>query len=336
MRPLPAGTRYLAPRCVREALSMKADHPRDGLFVAGGTDLYYNLKSGLGPTAPVLIDLTRLPANDLRAVGWEGDGTLRVGALATLAEVSGKEGLLRACFPALAESAGLVGAPQHRQVGTIGGNLALDTRCHYYNQDPLWREALGGCLKAEGTVCHVTGSSSRCVARRAGDTVAPFLLYGALVEYETLEGVGQMPIAGVFTGDGLFGPHLGLPDGAFIWGIILPSLKEGFRASYEKIAPRRAFDFPQISLAVGGQFTPLGCEEVTIVVSSVRPKPRVMRFHVGGNLTLDRIAEIAHTVEAGVKPMTNIQGDPSFQSWRARVAGVHVARALTELVRSDN
>ena len=336
MRPLPAGTRYFAPRSVREALSMKADHPADGLFVAGGTDLYYNLKSGLGPRAPMLIDLTRLPANDLRAVGWKGDGTLRVGALATLAEASDTDGLLRASFPAVAESAGLVAGPQHRHVGTIGGNLALDTRCHYYNQDSPWREALGGCLKAEGTVCHVTGSSSRCVARRAGDTVAPLMLYGAFVEYETLEGVDRMSIADVFTGDGLFGPHLGLPEGAFIRGVILPQRSGDFRARYVKVAPRRSFDFPQIALAVGARFVASGCEEVTVVVSSVRPKPRVMRFSVGGNLTPDRVAEIAHTVESGVKPMTNVQGDASFQSWRARVAGVHVSRSLTELLHSDN
>ena len=327
MRPLPAGTCYLAPRSVHDAVVMRADHP-DGLYVAGGTDLYYNLKSGLGPERPILIDLTRLPYG-FRGTTFEPSGEVSIGSLTTLEMLGG--GFVRSRLPALAEAAQLVAAPQHQEVGTIGGNVALDTRCWYYNQDAQWRESLGGCLKAEGDTCHVTGSRSRCVARRAGDTVAPLLLYGAFVEYETLEGRSRMPLADVLTDNGMFGPHVGLQAGAFIRSVSIPSQSEGFAARYVKIAPRRSIDFPLISLAIGARFVSNGCEEVTVVVSSVRPRPRVMRFRVEGCLTPDRIAEIAHTVEIGVKPMTNVHGSPSFQKWRARVVGVHVSRVLSEL-----
>lgn len=331
MRPLPAETRYLAPRSVPDALAMKADHPEDGLFVAGGTDVLYNLKYGLGPKRPVLIDLTRLPPG-FRGVSYECNGEIRIGALTTLAMVG--EGYLRTRLSALSEAACLVAAPGHREVGTIGGNVALDTRCHYYNQDHLWREGLGGCLKAEGSVCHVTGSTTRCVARRAGDTVAPLILYGATVEFQTQDGISAMPLVHALTSDGLFGPHLGLPPGAFIRALVLPPLFGDFAARYVKIAPRRSIDFSQVSLAVGARFSARACEEATVVISAVRPHPRVMRFRIEGDLMPDRIREIASTVEAGVKPMTNVHGDALFQRWRARVAGVHVSRILSELAHS--
>lgn len=328
MRPLPQGTRYLSPRSVGDALSMKADHPEDGLFVAGGTDVLYKLKYGLGPERPVLIDLARLPPG-FRGVSYERNGEIRIGSLSTLEMVG--NGFLGTHRPALSEAARLAAAPGHREVGTIGGNVALDTQCHFYNQDHLWREALGGCLKAKGSVCHVTGSTTRCVARRAGDTVAPLILYGAIVEFQTEDGISAMPLVHALTSDGLFGPHLGLPSGAFIRAIVLPPLPGGFVARCVKVAPRRSFDFSQVLLAIGARFVPTGCEEVTVVISAVRPMPRVMRFRVEGNLTSDRIGEIASTVEAGVKPMTNVHGDALFQSWRARVAGVHVSRILSEL-----
>ncbi len=327
MRPLPEGTRYLRPCSVRDAITMMVDHP-NGVFMAGGTDVLYNLKHGLGPKAPTLIDLTHLPPG-FRGTTFEPDGEVVIGSLTTLAMMGNSH--LRCRLPALAQAASLVAAPQHREMGTIGGNVALDTRCYYYNQDPLWRASLGGCLKADGDICHVTGSRSRCVARRAGDTVAPLLLYGASVEYETLDGRRRMSLGDVFTDDGVFGPHVGLPKGAFIRSIVIPPQPKNFMARYVKIAPRRSLDFPQISLAIGGCFGRAGCERVTVVVSAVRPRPRIMRFQIDGVLLPERIAEIAHTVEVGVKPMANVHGDALFQRWRARVAGVHVSRILAQL-----
>ena len=56
-------------------------------------------------------------------------------------------------------------------MGTLGGNVMLDTRCQWYNQTYFWRQALGFCLKKDGTLCHVVASGRKCVAAASNDTV---------------------------------------------------------------------------------------------------------------------------------------------------------------------
>jgi len=78
-------------------------------------------------------------------------------------------------------------------MGTLGGNLCLDTRCTYYNQTRFWREALGFCLKKSGTVCHVVPQGKRCVAAHSSDVAPTLIAYGALVE---IAAAGQAPDSG--------------------------------------------------------------------------------------------------------------------------------------------
>jgi 4-hydroxybenzoyl-CoA reductase subunit beta len=214
-------------------------------------------------------------------------------------------------------------------MGTLGGNIALDTRCFWYNKDRAWRETLGGCLKVDGKVCHVTGSTSKCVAARAGDTVGPLLLYGAVLEVHTTDGhIIEVPIGEAFTSSGLFPEHLNLPCGSFIRNVRIPRAPANLRTHFCKIAPRLAIDFATIALTIGATIEREVCETIRIVITSVRPDPRVLTITIGKPITEDIADEIAMRVERAVKPLTNVWGDPSFQSWRATRAGIETKRAL--------
>ena len=136
--------------------------------LAGGTDLLPNLRRGLG-TPRVLVDLMAVAALD--AISVQRDGSLRVGAAATLAALAG-QAAVRTGWPALATAAGLVAGPTHREAATLGGNLCQDTRCVFYNQSEWWRAGNGYCLKLRGDKCHVVVKSDRCYATYHGD-VAP-------------------------------------------------------------------------------------------------------------------------------------------------------------------
>ena len=116
----------------------------------------------------MLVSLAAVSA--LREVKVE-EGELVIGAAVTLTEVS-EHPLVREHAPSLAEAAGLVAGPLHRNMGTLGGNVNLDVRCRYVNQTKFWRDALGGgCLKSEGNVCHVVPKGRNCVAALSADTV---------------------------------------------------------------------------------------------------------------------------------------------------------------------
>ena len=151
---------WVAPASLDELLDHLDEHGRESLIVAGGTDAVPNLKHRLHEPR-YLVHIGRLA--ELRFVRDEADG-LHLGPLVSLTELS-RHSTVRRDFPSLAKAASLVAGPQLRNMGTVGGNLCLDTRCTYYNQTSFWREALGYCLKKSGTVCHVV-PSGRCDAER--------------------------------------------------------------------------------------------------------------------------------------------------------------------------
>ncbi|MGH7314146.1 MAG: FAD binding domain-containing protein, partial [Candidatus Rokuibacteriota bacterium] len=161
---------YLAPRTVADAARLVAEHGPEAMLVAGGTDLYPNMKRRqFEPRALVALGGIR----ELRGVSGSARDGLRIGPTTTLTAVSRHPEIARS-YPALATAAGLVSSPQLRNVGTIGGNVCVDTRCNYYNQSQPWRKAIGFCMKKDGDICLVAPGSSRCWAVSSSDT-APVL-----------------------------------------------------------------------------------------------------------------------------------------------------------------
>src|SRR5947208_12094589 len=161
---LPSFT-YLQPRTLHEALAMKTDAGPDGMYVAGGTDLYPNMKRR-NQEPLYVISRMGIPALARCEMRYAGCG---IGPCVTLTTVSGHP-TIRDDYAAVAHAAGLVSTPLLRNMGTLGGNLCLDTRCNYYNQTHFWRQAIGFCMKKDGDICLVAPGSARCWAASSTDT----------------------------------------------------------------------------------------------------------------------------------------------------------------------
>ena len=255
------------PGTLEETLALLSERPGETLVVAGGTDAVPNLKHRLHePRRVVHIGRVR-ELHYLR----EDERGIHLGPLLTLAELSRHEGV-RAAFPALAKAAGLVAGPQLRNMGTLGGNLCLDTRCTYYNQTYFWREALGFCLKKDGVHCHVVPQGKRCVAAHSSDVAPVLIALGAEVEIASRAGRRTLAVDEFFVGDGVHNnvlePH------ELVTGIRIPAAARGLRTGYQKVRPRHSIDFPMLSVAVAARMANGRCEELRVVVSALAAKPK--------------------------------------------------------------
>jgi 4-hydroxybenzoyl-CoA reductase subunit beta len=302
------------PTTVAEAVALRRDLPAS-MYIAGGTDLLVNLKHRLH--APEhLVSLSAV--EELVGIEASDDGTLRIGAGTVLQEVAESE-VVRDGAPALAIAAGLVAGPQHRRMGTLGGNVMLDTRCLFYNQSESWREALGYCLKKDGDWCHVINTPKRCVAAHSGDTVPVLIALDAVLEVVHPEdGPGEVLLEDLYVMDGRFDDNHALDPRCLVVAIRIPPRTPGHRSTYRKVRARRAVDFPQLGLAVVGAFAGDGtCTELVAVVTAVLPRPqRLKRLEaaVGTHLEDEVVEELAEQTYRQVHPQTSIHGDPTKRS----------------------
>lgn len=233
--------RTLRPTTVDEASRALAEDGARAL--AGGTDLLPNLRRGLG-TPRVLVDLTAVAGLD--AIAVQADGSLRLGAAATLAALA-SHAEVRARWPALATAASLVAGPTHREAATLGGNLCQDTRCVFYNQSEWWRAGNGYCLKHRGDKCHVVVKSDRCYATYHGDVAPALIALDASAEIVGPGGARTQPVAALFVEDGK--RRLTLEPGEWLAAVVVPP-PAGWRADYAKARVRDAVDFPLAGAAV--------------------------------------------------------------------------------------
>jgi 4-hydroxybenzoyl-CoA reductase subunit beta len=318
------------PRTPSEAVALYASLP-DAMYVAGGTDLLPNLKHELHRPS----HLVSLAAVDgFAGVTLLPDGALRIGAGTTLHAVA-IEAVVAAELPALSRAASLVAGPQHRRMGTIGGNVMLDTRCLFYNQSLGWRAALGSCLKAEGTWCHVIGSAKACVAAQSSDTVPVLVAADAAIEVLVPGDGGPTPqtvaLRGLWTKDGRFDQNRRLPAGALVTAILVPPRAAGHRSTYRKVRARGAVDYPQLGIAVIAGFDGSDCASLEVVVGAMLPHPKRidgLAFAVGGPLDDEVVARVAEQVFKSARPQPQVHGDPA---WRRHLARVEVRRALEEI-----
>jgi carbon-monoxide dehydrogenase medium subunit len=111
---------YHTPTTVDEATALLARYNGQARIIAGGTDLLVEMRAEHHPPIEALIDITRIP--ELCQIETNGS-TLTVGAGVTHTQIV-KSHLLAAAATCLVESCGVVGGPQVRNVGTLGGNVA--------------------------------------------------------------------------------------------------------------------------------------------------------------------------------------------------------------------
>ncbi|MDP2957143.1 MAG: FAD binding domain-containing protein [Longimicrobiales bacterium] len=318
--------RYHRPDSVAQAVGLLGEHGPDAMAVAGGTDLLPNMKHRLFEPGH-LVALKGIRA--LRGIREE-DGHLRLGAGETLSSVAGDR-LVRERFPVLAEAAGHVAGPQLRNMGTLGGNVCLDTRCTYYNQTAFWRQALGYCLKKDGTVCHVTKVGTKCVAAHSADTPPVLMVLGAILTLVGPEGSRDVAVRDFFVADGIVNTRR-RPD-EILTEVRIPLAAAKRRAAYAKLRQRKSIDFPLLTVAVAAEVGDDGTvRALDGVVTGLGSRPRELagwsEIATGRRLDHELIEELAERAHKQCTPLENIIVDPD---WRRAMIPVYVRRALQRL-----
>lgn len=302
-------------------------------LVAGGTDILPNLKHRLDQP-PVLVSLSRVRGLQEVSVDDEA-GVLRIGARVTLTALS-EHPEVRERFGSLAQAAGIVASPLIRNMGTIGGNVNLDTRCRYVNQTSFWREAIGGgCLKSEGDVCHVVPGGRKCVAAMSSDCVPVLISLGASLVLVGPNGRRELPLEDYFHADGT--RHTRREDGELTTEIVVPLPTGARRCAYTKWTVRGSIDFPLVSVALRFELeadrADAAITEVHVVTGVLGAKPRrVTRFDdvVGKALNDPSVpAAVAERVHKQCKPLENV---PYEAPYRRQMLRVHTRRAVEAMV----
>src|SRR5512146_1982232 len=189
----------LRPRTVQEAVKLLKQHAPGVQIIAGGTDLIPSMKQRLF-TPKYVMDIRGIESmRGIRAVPGAG---VEIGALTTISNIE-DSGFLQRNYPVLHHAAVTVASPVLRNMGTLGGNLCLNTRCLWYNQSLQWRRSCGFCLKKDGEKCHTMPKSDVCGAVFSGDLAPALLCLNAELEIARPNGFRRVPIAQLSRNDSL-------------------------------------------------------------------------------------------------------------------------------------
>jgi len=320
------GFAYLQPKTLKQALAMKADAGPDAAFVAGGTDLYPNMKRRQ-QTPERVISLMGIKA--LRRIrGDSGDSGLVLGAGVTLSELANHR-RIRSAYPAIRLSAQSISTPILRNMGTLGGNLCLDTRCNYYDQSYEWRKAIDFCMKKDGKICWVAPSSPRCWAVNSSDLAPVMVALDAQYVVVGPSGERVVPAGRFYHNDGI--NYLTKQPDEILTGVRLP-VPNGWDATYLKLRRRGSFDFPVLGVAVWIQWDGATVRAARIVLGAVASYPQEVpdaaQAIIGSALEDDAIEGAAQAAFKPSKPMDNTDFG---LSWRKEMTRTFVKRALQEL-----
>lgn len=315
----------IRPASVAEAVEALRAHPGARLL-AGGTDIVPNLKYGMYDTQH-LVALRGL-SGELRYVREDASG-FRLGALCTIDELA-QNAVVTGRLPALAEACAQIAGPQLRRMGTLGGNLCLDTRCVYINQSYFWRSALGFCLKKDGTVCHVVAGGQRCVAAASNDTAPVLLALDASVRLVSPRGERVVPLRDFYVADGTHNTVLERDE--LLVEVQVPASAAYMRQAFAKLRTRAAIDFPALNLAVALELDGTSVRSLSLAVSALASRPALIKGldDLRGRPADARLAEeLGRRAHKQCKPLTNIGVDPE---WRRDVLPVLVRRTVLRAV----
>ncbi len=318
---------FHSPKSIVEAAEILAAEGPQAMLIAGGTDLIPNMKRR-HQTPATLVSLRQIET--LKKTS-KGSGAV-LGAGLTLNEVVANRAV-RAKYAGLWQAAAQVATVHLRNMGTLGGNLCLDTRCNYYNQNYEWRKAIDFCLKKDGEICWVATASKRCVAASSTDTAPALIALGASVRLVSTQGERDVALADLYRNDGI--DYLTRRSDEILTEVKLPA-SEGWRSSYWKLRRRGSFDFPVLGVAAAVKTARDGTvEDARIALGAVSSRPFLTKageLLVGRRLTDEAIAEVGRKVASVAKPMDNT--DLNLY-WRKDVVSEFVGYALRE-IRGDD
>ena len=314
--------RYLAPRSLPEVTALLAGEGPEAMVVAGGTDLYPNMKRR-HQTPKTLVGLRLIDA--LRGVSGSAVTGLRIGPATTLSDLE-ELAVIREHYPGLHEAIHSISTPILRNMGTIGGNVCLDTRCNYYDQNYEWRRAIDFCMKCDGDICWVAPGSDVCLAVSSSDTAPVLCALGARLRLASRDSERTIPAQDLYRRDGI--NYLTKRPDEVLAGIELPPAGR-WRSAYRKLRRREAFDFPVLGVAVNARFERGVVAEARIWLGAVSMAPveasEAQAALRGRSLTEDAIEEAARLAYPRAKPVDNTD---FTVRWRKEMTRHFVSEAL--------
>ncbi len=285
--------------------------------IAGGTDLIPSMRQKLFEPAYVL-DLRGI--STMRGIRPQPDGVVEIGALTALRTIE-RSDFLRQHYPVLTEAAATVASPVLRNMGTIGGNICLDTRCLWYNQSLTWRKGCGFCIKKDGDLCHVAPGGTKCWAIFSGDTPPALLCLDAEIEIASAGGTRRVPLRQFYTGLGE--DYRKLQPNELVTRVFLPASAAGYRGVYRKLRVRGSIDYPLAGVAVMMKRSNGHVIDARIGITAVNPAPLLVRGVaelLAGKVPDEALAEAVGDLAAKTaKPLTTSALTPEYRREMIRV-----------------
>ena len=303
------------PRTLPEAMAFLREHENTRIL-AGGTDLLPSMRQKLFAPDHVL-DIGCIP--ELKGIRETGQGT-EIGALTALAEIE-HSSFLREHYPVLVEAAKTVASPLLRNMGTIGGNVCLDTRCLWYNQSFAWRKSCAFCIKKDGDLCHVAPGGTKCWAAFSADTPPALLCLDAEIEIASAAGVRRAKLSDFYTGLG--DNYRRLQPDELVARVFLPASSVGYRGAYRKLRVRGSIDYPLAGIAVALKRSNGHVADARIAITAVNPAPMLVKdagVLLAGKSLTEALAEEAGDLAAKTaKPLTTSALTPEYRREMIRV-----------------
>ena len=316
---------YLEPGSIEEASSLLAAQGDQAKVIAGGSDLLPSMKHRLfSPKS--LIALDRI--SDLDRVAFDKKSGLRLGPMVRL-HVLENHPVIVERYPMLRHAANAVGSPQLRQMGTLGGNLGLDTRCYYYNQSKFWRSCRPVCIKMGGETCNAVGGGKKCFAVFSGDLAPALIALGAKIRLFSKGRERVLSLDDFYSGNGA-DPLAKKPE-EIVTGVDVPPPSKGAFSAYYKYRIRKSIDFPLAGVAACVEIDKRAkvCKEARVVISAVGQRPQVIEkigeLLKGQKLKAPIMEEASALAFNAAKPVANVGSSPAYRKFMIRV---FVRRAL--------
>lgn len=302
---------YLQPNSLSEVFEMATVFENEFRFIAGGTDLMVN-RFQENENSSTLIDINGI--NELKEVKITKD-YLSIGALIILDELKNYQEIANE-YPVLIQAANAVGSPVIRKTATLGGNILCENRCIFYNQSKWWRDAVGNCLKCDGTICIATGSKKHCYSEFVSDTAIALISMDAMVEVVDKNGIQKRMLAEIYTGDGV--KPVNLSKFNLIKSILLP-LNEKFRSTFNKLRQRESMDFTSLTTCISVNKE----GKINLVLGGVDPKPVI----VTGNMESQR----DELINLASKKSRAIDNEIFSRKYRKQMIKVFLERSFDQM-----
>ena len=320
---------YLSPTTIEEACRALDQYGPEGRIMAGGTDIIAAAKLR-NIQLTYIISLKGI--DGLKGITYQEEEGLKIGAMTPLYQVR-KDPFIREHYQALAQAAAVVGSPQIQRMGTLGGNLCLNTRCFFYNQSSSWRRHRPVCLKMGGDICHVVSKGKKCYAVFSADTPPALIALGAKVRLVSSRGTRWVQLKDLYTGDGK--EPIALHPNEILTEIQLPPVADQ-ASTYLKYRMRKAIDFPLVGVAakiVWDGRRDRTCLQARIILNALGPAPievpEAEALLIGALSDQEVIRKAAETARRISRPVANTDSTPAY---RREMAGILTQKALKALI----